>query len=128
MADNSVNLYGRIFVHGDIVTKTGLLIGGSESGLEIGGVDKIVIRDVLTNRPYIPGSSLRGKMRSLAEKISGAPQNQPIGQVAIHMANKDNPQFYDEYWINPVFGVAAPEMSARGERYVKAPTRLIVRD
>lgn len=120
MPDNSINLYGRIFIHGDVVTKTGLHIGGAQTSLAIGGVDNVVVRDPLTSRPYIPGSSLRGKMRSLAEKISGAPQNQPIGRdVNIHVAKTR--QDYTDYWVNPVFGVPA-------ESYVQAPTRLIVRD
>ncbi len=120
MADNSINLYGRIFIYGDIVAKTGLHIGGAQTSLAIGGVDNVVIRDPLTNRPYIPGSSLKGKMRSLAEKLSGAPQNQSIGRdVNIHVAK--NEQDYADYWVNPVFGVPA-------ESYVGAPTRLIVRD
>jgi len=47
-------------------------------------VDRTVIRDPLSNRPYIPGSSLRGKMRSLTEKHHGAEQNNPIGRATIH--------------------------------------------
>ena len=66
-----IKLQGRVFITFDIEAKTGLHIGGSDTGIEIGGVDKTVIRDPLTNRPYIPGSSLRGKMRSLTEKHLG---------------------------------------------------------
>ena len=63
----TIKLEGRIFITFNIKAQTGLHIGGSDTGIEIGGVDKTVIRDRLTNRPYIPGSSLRGKMRSLLE-------------------------------------------------------------
>ena len=73
-----IQLKGRVILTFDIATITGLHIGGSDTGIEIGGVDKTVIRDALTNRPYIPGSSLRGKMRSLLEKYEGKEQNKQI--------------------------------------------------
>jgi CRISPR-associated protein Csm3 len=47
--------------------KTGLRIGGSKDDMEVGGVEHPVLRDPLTKLPYIPGSSLKGKMRSLLE-------------------------------------------------------------
>ena len=52
-----IRLAGRVFIRFDIEAVTGLHIGGSDVSVEIGGVDKTVIRDKLTNRPYIPGSS-----------------------------------------------------------------------
>lgn len=58
-------------ISGIITTKTGLRIGGSESGMHIGGVDNPIIRDAHTGQPYIPGSSLKGKIRSLLEQASG---------------------------------------------------------
>ena len=78
----TIKLSGRVFLTFDIQAVTGLHIGGSDTGIEIGGVDKTVIRDPLSNRPYIPGSSLKGKVRSLLEKYRGLEQNQRIGQVA----------------------------------------------
>lgn len=117
-----VNLYGRVFIEAEIEAVTGLHIGGSGAGLEIGGLDKEVIRNPLTKRPYIPGSSLRGKMRSQTEKVLGMPQNNRIGQVTIHTCKKES-----EYKANGgcpvchVFGVPA-ELDYSG------PTRLVVRD
>lgn len=52
---------------GQLEATTGLLIGGPEAGLEVGGVDKTFIRDP-EGYPYIPGSSLKGKVRSLMER------------------------------------------------------------
>ena len=66
-----IKLVKKIFITGTIETKTGLSVGGSSVGLEIGGADKVVLRNPLTNQPYIPGSSLKGKMRSLTEKMDG---------------------------------------------------------
>lgn len=58
---------GKYFITGTILCKTGLHIGGSTEGFEIGGVDNTVIRDPITEQPYIPGSSLKGKLRHLLE-------------------------------------------------------------
>ncbi len=120
-----IQLKGRVFLSFEIEAVTGLHIGGSETGIEIGGVDKTVIRDPLTNRPYIPGSSLKGKMRSLLEKYRGLPQNQRIGQGYIHSCGADNKekgrQDYARCDVCQVFGVP-------GERDFATPTRLVVRD
>ena len=54
-------------ITGKIVVKTGLHIGGGDAAMEIGGMDNPIIRNPVNNEPYIPGSSLKGKMRSLLE-------------------------------------------------------------
>jgi CRISPR-associated protein Csm3 len=119
MADNQITLKGRVFFKFNIDAVTGLHIGGSDAGIQIGGVDKTVIRDVLTNRPYIPGSSLKGKMRSLSEKYNGKRQNQRIGQGCIHSCEDKGE--YDTCNVCQVFGLP-------GERDFATPGRLIVRD
>lgn len=116
-----LHLLGRIILTGSIRAVTGLHIGGSPGALAIGNVDLPVIREAVSGRPYIPGSSLKGKMRSLAEKVTGAPQNRSVGQIRMHVA-RDREQ-YDRYWVNPVFGVPGEV-----EFDVPAPTRLVVRD
>jgi len=58
---------GKIIVKGKIKTLTGLHIGGTKGSIEIGGVDNSVIKDE-EGKPYIPGSSLKGKLRSLLEQ------------------------------------------------------------
>lgn len=50
-----------------IEVKSGLHIGGNKDEIKIGGIDNPVIKNPLTNEPYIPGSSLKGKMRTLLE-------------------------------------------------------------
>lgn len=67
----AIKLMKKVFLKGVIEARTGLSIGGSSVGLEIGGADKIVVRNPITTQPYIPGSSLKGKMRSLLEKLDG---------------------------------------------------------
>jgi CRISPR-associated protein Csm3 len=130
MSERKIELKGRVFITFDIEAVTGLHIGGSDAGVEIGGVDKTVIRDKLTNRPYIPGSSLKGKMRSLLEKYKGLKQNQRIGQGYIHSCGAEykgeelkakGPKEYAACDVCQVFGVP-------GERDFSTPTRLVVRD
>lgn len=62
-----------------LVLETGLHIGAGDSEMHIGGVDKQVVKHPITHLPYIPGSSLKGKMRSLLEWKSGAVQENPLG-------------------------------------------------
>lgn len=50
---------------------TGLYIGGNDDGFDIGGADTNVIKNPITKEPYIPGSSLKGKLRSLLSYIHG---------------------------------------------------------
>ncbi len=61
----------KIFITGKIRTLTGLHIGATNDSVDIGSVDAYVIRDAYSGKPYIPGSSLRGKLRSLLEQVLG---------------------------------------------------------
>ena len=54
-------------IKGQIELLSGLHIGGGDDTMKIGGIDNGVIKDINTDKPYIPGSSLKGKMRSLLE-------------------------------------------------------------
>lgn len=144
--DRKVDLWGRVFIRGDIEATTGLHIGGGEGALAIGGVDSPVIRDPITNRPYIPGSSLRGKMRSLTEKLYGAPQTFAVSrmrgkEVYVHtcqigmdtrglrqLSEEDYHQWvaafhqqFNECPVCPIFG-------AMGDQPIPHPTSLVVRD
>lgn len=115
----SIRLVGRLVLSGEIRALTGLHIGGTTGGLDIGGVDLPVLRHAVTQQPYIPGSSLRGKMRCLLERELGLPLNQAIGQVRIHSCEKQDP--YAACPVCKIFGVP-------GERDFAQPARLIVRD
>ncbi|MBF0585467.1 type III-A CRISPR-associated RAMP protein Csm3 [Prosthecochloris sp. N3] len=63
-----VQLLGHVTVSGEIEAVTGLHIGGTADAIDKGGIDHPVIKNPVTNEPYIPGSSLRGRMRSLLER------------------------------------------------------------
>ncbi len=111
-------LLGNVLVRGKIEVLTGIHIGGGRGKMEIGGVDQPVIRDPGSQLPYLPGSSIKGKMRMLLEYAHGlvgvAPRdNKEPGSV--HECGKpDCP-------VCRVFGTAAEE-GAPG------PSRLTVRD
>lgn len=66
-----MKLVGKIIIKGLLVTETGLHLGGSKSSLKIGSIDNGVIKTAL-DVPYIPGSSLKGKLRSLLAKVEGS--------------------------------------------------------
>ena len=61
-------MFAKIQITGILEVKTGLHIGGSSAFAAIGAVDSPVIKDVRTNQPMVPGSSLKGKMRTLLAK------------------------------------------------------------
>ena len=67
-------LVKKIKINTTITIVSGLQIGGSSENVEIGGIDNPVIKlATKENQPYIPGSSLKGKMRCLLEQAAGAP-------------------------------------------------------
>lgn len=82
--NNKIALVGQIVIEGKIRLLTGLHIGGSESDLSIGGVDSVVIRNGIDGKPYIPGSSLKGKMRCLLEKVYCPGKLEKVGNSKIY--------------------------------------------
>lgn len=99
-------------IKGKIQVVTGLHIGGSSQTIEIGGMDNPIIKNPRTGEPYIPGSSLKGKMRSLIEwKLN-------------KISSSGNPHQWCEDSHCPVcliFGTSSDTAKI-------GPTRLIVRD
>ena len=129
-----ISLEGKIVITGKIETETGLSIGGATVGLDIGGLDNPVIKDA-EGKPYIPGSSLKGKMRSLLEKANGlATDDKRIyvveNEISIHMCNDP------DCVVCNIFGRTTREKPypSPGGKKIKidkenvTPTRLIVRD
>lgn len=66
-------------IRGEIELLSGMRIGGSDDILQIGGTDLTCIKDPVTGRPYIPGSSIKGKMRSSLERVLGKASREPCG-------------------------------------------------
>lgn len=108
-------LIEKVRISGKIKAETGLHIGGSKTALDIGGIDLNVIK-TSEGVPFIPGSSLKGKLRSILAREHGS--------VAISR-NKDvkDDESTDEdiSVIKEIFGTA-------GDKKGGSPSRLIVRD
>jgi len=77
-----------VTIEASLKVLTGLRIGAGDAEMHIGGVDNTVIKHPLTGEPYIPGSSLKGKMRSLLEWRSGAVRERPLGAKDYQGANE----------------------------------------
>jgi len=128
MNEELIQLQGKIVLTGVLQAMTGLRIGGAGAGMEIGGLDNVVVRDPVTGRPYVPGSSLKGKMRSLLTRALGKPLKtlvQPRGTtpaIRIHWCGSEA-----EYRQG---GRPCPLCRAFGVAGQQAfePVRLIVRD
>lgn len=65
-------LQGKLKITALLHVDTGLHIGGTDDFAAIGAVDKTVVRDPVSKEPVIPGSSLKGKIRSLLRRNEGA--------------------------------------------------------
>jgi len=94
-------LKGKFIITGKIKVLTGLHIGTSGDFSAIGAVDNIVIRDTVTNKPIIPGSSLKGKMRYL---LSRAKYNSILTMPNIKKESDD---------IKRLFGASEPVVLSR---------------
>ena len=69
-ASTQLKLVGKLILEGELHCQTGLHIGAGKGSLEIGGADNPVVKDSF-GHPYVPGSSLRGRLRSLLEQAHG---------------------------------------------------------
>ncbi len=103
---------GQRTITGTIHCISGLRVGGSDELLQIGGADLTCIKHPVTLKPYVPGTSLKGKMRSEMEKklerFSGRDNNEPCG--------------CGECLVCRVFG------PHKNIKHNLGPTRIIVRD
>jgi len=128
MANTSAEFVGNFILRGKFECLTGLHIGGNKEKLDIGGVDSPVIRDPRTRFPYVPGSSLKGKLRSLLEYGLG---KVPIGKNEKGKDVTGNVSSDSE--IVRIFGIGANEKDPDSDDFVKelrdiGPSRLVVRD
>ncbi len=112
----TLRLVKHLRVTGTITNRSSLRIGGNDPGIDIGGVDNPVIRDPVTRVPYIPGSSIKGKLRSILEYRYGKVRRDDRGQARpCGCAREDCP-------VCILFG---PHFNPRHEL---GPSRLLVRD
>jgi len=115
------------FIEGKIDCLTGLHIGAGGSSIEIGGIDDPIIRNPLTELPYIPGSSLKGKMRSLLEKNLEEEKRPEFGfnrkREGIERHECDDKKQAKICPVCRLFG-----STAEGREDNNFPARLIIRD
>lgn len=83
-----VQLKGKLLIGAVLTVKTGLHIGDSSDFAPIGAVDSPFIRDPLTKAPIIPGSSLKGKMRTLLAKVLDEKVEED-GKISLPKPEKD---------------------------------------
>jgi len=108
-------LIGKVCLSGKIKTETGLHIGGSKTALDIGGIDLNVIKTA-EGVPFIPGSSLKGKLRSILAREYGSVAISRHNGVAADEKTDDEIEI-----IRELFGSAGDKVSG-------CPSRIIVRD
>ena len=135
MAQHLSEFKGKYVISGKIHCLTGLHIGGSDTGIEIGGMDNPVVKDPLTDQPYIPGSSLKGKLRSMTEWSLGLikKHSKHDGYMAYECEELKSPRAETDasdkwdraYIVARLFGAASDDT---GIRTRSGPTRLTVRD
>jgi len=119
-------------LRGTILCESGLSISGVNSGLSIGALSSEFIKNPITKEPYIPGSSLKGKLRCILEQeknqygANGSgykkPKKESEGREKKIQEHDGTPCGCGVCTICKLFGAHA---SGKNDR---TPTRLIVRD
>jgi CRISPR-associated protein Csm3 len=107
-AQTELKFIGKLILEGAVECQTGLHIGAGKGSLEIGGADNPVVKDAF-GLPYIPGSSLRGRLRALLEQSSGLAIPSELvylsrrkGQeVRIHQSDRPNDEICLLFGRNP---------------------------
>ncbi|AEM74939.1 type III-A CRISPR-associated RAMP protein Csm3 [Caldicellulosiruptor acetigenus] len=137
-----VILKGKYIIKCKIEAVTGLHIGEGNNSIEIGGIDNSVVKDA-EGKPYIPGSSLKGKMRALMEFAEGKVKDDLMvvavkkgdkPEICIHMCEDIDCPVCGLFGRNHGKHVTKEEFirnpNAEGKDFSDAviPTRLIVRD
>ncbi|MBF0145666.1 MAG: type III-A CRISPR-associated RAMP protein Csm3 [Magnetococcales bacterium] len=114
-------------ISGKIELVTGLHIGSGNTEMHIGGSDNPVIRHPHTAHPYIPGSSIKGKVRSLLEwwaGLAGVNDGKPMS----HAKLKDAPDLKKATSILKLFGVSGGDTLNLEESLKLGPSRVSFRD
>lgn len=124
---------GKLILEGEILCETGLHIGAGKGSLEIGGADNPVVKDAF-GVPYVPGSTLRGRLRSLLEQSGGAAVPSELvyvskrrGQeVRIHQSDRPDDEICLLFGRNP--GRVERVSGESGEAGNVTPARLTIYD
>lgn len=96
LESNQKPFLGKFIIHSTLIVETGLHIGGGGETLDIGGLDKPILRDPITQQPYLPGSSIKGKLRSILERWFNKPLNRKGGSGTFRYESDDLENGYSE--------------------------------
>src|SRR3954462_3915496 len=132
-AETKLQLAGKLILSGDLHCETGLHIGAGKGSLEIGGADNPLVKDAF-GMPFIPGSSLRGRIRSLLENALGLTSPAELvylskrkGQeVRIHQSDRPDDEVCLLFGRNP--GRMERVQGEAVESKAASPSRLAVYD
>lgn len=132
-SQTELKLIGKLILEAELTCETGLHIGAGKGSLEIGGADNPVIKDAF-GMPYVPGSSLRGRLRSLLEQSMGLAVPSELvfvsrrkGQeVRIHQSDRPDDEICLLFGRNP--GRMERSSGDSGESAAATPARLSVYD
>jgi len=132
-AETALTFLGKLILEGEIHCQTGLHIGAGKGSLEIGGADNPVVKDAF-GIPYIPGSSLRGRLRALLEQTMGLAvpgeliylSKRKGQEVRIHQSDRADDEICVLFGRNP--GRADKVTGEALEGAVATPARLTVYD
>ncbi len=115
-------------IKGKIILKSGLHIGAGDTEMHIGGTDNPVIKHPITMEPYIPGSSLKGKVRSLLEMESGLMMKTDGNPIQAKILNSvEGEQREKCLKILKIFGSSGSDSEAIVENQI-GPTRVSFAD
>lgn len=125
-----MQLNNIIALEGTLELVTGLHIGAGSEELHIGGIDNPVVKHPYTNQPYIPGSSLKGKMRSMLEWKAGAIlftneklKGKPVNQDILKELKNDTHKYAEALKIAQLFGISGDSKDGSVTEEI-GPTRL----
>ncbi|MBT3208607.1 MAG: type III-A CRISPR-associated RAMP protein Csm3 [Bacteroidetes bacterium] len=120
-------LISKIIINGKIKTLSGLLIGGTNTSMDTGGIKNFVVRNPINYKPYIPGSSLKGALRSCLDLADNTIWDNKIKEKnKVRYETGQDP----EKPAVKLFGNAptTKHKDKHGEVYDQHPSRVIVRD
>ena len=120
-------MYGKILIRCDLIVCTGMHIGGSSAFSAIGAVDSPVVRDPYTGLPIVPGSSLKGKLRtllarSLCQDIENMPECSADDARILRLFGSAEPVRRSRLQFADAFLTNAEALSSKGVRVTEVKT------
>jgi len=120
-------MYGKILIRCDLIVCTGMHIGGSSAFSAIGAVDSPVVRDPYTGLPIVPGSSLKGKLRtllarSLCQDIENMPDLSADDARILRLFGSAEPVRRSRLQFADAFLTNAEALSNKGVRVTEVKT------